>query len=42
MNEELYIRFEHYLANEMTSEEKTIFEEQLQNDIHFTRKLRSF
>ena len=35
MNEELYIRFEQYLANEMTSEEKTIFEEQLQNDASF-------
>lgn len=35
MNEELYIRFEHYLANEMTSEEKTIFEEQLRNDTSF-------
>ncbi len=32
MNEELYIRFEQYLADEMTSEEKTIFEAQLQND----------
>lgn len=32
MNEELYIRFEQYLADEMTSEERTIFEAQLQND----------
>jgi tetratricopeptide (TPR) repeat protein len=35
MNEETYIRFENYLANEMTSEEKTIFEEQLKNDASF-------
>lgn len=35
MNEELYIRFEHYLANEMTSEEKITFENQLKNDSSF-------
>lgn len=35
MNEELYIRFEQYLADEMTSEERTIFEDQLQNDDSF-------
>jgi hypothetical protein len=35
MNEELYIRFENYLANEMTSEERTIFDEQLKNDASF-------
>lgn len=35
MNEELYIRFEQYLTDEMTSEERTIFEDQLQNDISF-------
>jgi len=35
MNEETYIRFENYLANELSSEEKTLFEEQLQNDEQF-------
>jgi len=32
MQEELYIAFENYLHNEMTSEEKTTFENQLQSD----------
>jgi predicted Zn-dependent protease len=36
MNEELFIRFEHYLANEMTSEEKITFENQLKNDSSFS------
>ncbi|MBL7885863.1 MAG: tetratricopeptide repeat protein [Flavobacterium sp.] len=35
MNEEIYLRFEHYLADEMTSEERLLFEEQLQNDASF-------
>jgi hypothetical protein len=35
MNEETYIRFENYLANELSFEEKTLFEEQLQNDTQF-------
>lgn len=35
MNEETYIRFENYLVNEMSSEEKTLFEEQLKNDASF-------
>lgn len=35
MNEETYIRFENYLAKELSSEEVKIFEEQLQNDPEF-------
>ncbi len=32
MNEEMYIGFESYLANEMPTDEKILFEEKLQND----------
>lgn len=35
MNEENYIAFESYLNNEMSSDEKIIFEEKLQNDSQF-------
>jgi tetratricopeptide (TPR) repeat protein len=35
MNEENYIGFESYLANEMPSDEKIIFEDKLQNDSKF-------
>lgn len=35
MNEELYMAFESYLSNEMPTDEKTQFEERLQNDASF-------
>ena len=38
MQEELYIAFENYLNNEMSLEEKTTFENQLQNDDKFQEK----
>jgi len=42
MNEETYIRFENYLANELSSEEKTLFEEQLQNDAQFNESFQIY
>jgi len=42
MNEELYISFENYLHNEMTPEEKAIFEEQLQDDTDFNEKFEAY
>jgi hypothetical protein len=35
MNEEMYIGFESYLANEMPTDEKILFEEKLQSDFQF-------
>ncbi len=35
MNEEMYIGFESYLANEMPTDEKKVFEEKLKNDAQF-------
>jgi hypothetical protein len=35
MNEEMYIGFESYLANEMPADEKNLFEEKLKNDAQF-------
>lgn len=42
MNEETYIRFENYLANELSSEEKQLFEEQLQNDVQFSESFQLY
>jgi hypothetical protein len=42
MNEETYIRFENYLANELSAEEKTLFEEQLQNDVQFSERFQLY
>lgn len=42
MNEEIYLQFEHYLADEMTSEEKSLFEELLQNDLSIQEKFRVY
>ena len=35
MNEELYIGFENYLHNEMSADDKLIFEQKLQDDLQF-------
>ena len=42
MNEELYIAFENYLSNEMLPEERTAFEEKLQNDSDVSEKFRIY
>lgn len=42
MNEETYIRFENYLANELSSDEKKLFEEQLQNDEQFNESFELY
>src|SRR6478672_679498 len=42
MNEEMYIGFESYLANEMPADEKTRFEEKLQNDAQFGEQFRLY
>jgi hypothetical protein len=42
MQEELYIAFENYLLNEMTDEEKTDFENQLQNDKNFSEQFHLY
>ena len=42
MNEELYIDFERYLANEISSEEKIIFEQRLQTDASFKENLELY
>ncbi len=42
MNEEMYIGFESYLANEMPPDEKIIFEEKLQNDAQFKEQFNLY
>lgn len=42
MNEETYIRFENYLANELPPEEQQLFEEQLQNDTQFNESFQIY
>lgn len=42
MNEELYMGFESYLANEMPAEEKILFEEKLQNDAKFKEQFNLY
>ena len=42
MNEEMYIGFESYLANEMPADEKILFEEKLQNDAKFKRQFQLY
>ncbi len=42
MQEELYIAFENYLNNEMSLEEKTDFENQLQNDEFFKKQFELY
>lgn len=42
MNEETYIRFENYLANELSAEEKKLFEEQLENDVQFNNSFQLY
>lgn len=42
MNEEMYIGFESYLANEMPADEKERFEEKLQNDAQFMEQFQLF
>lgn len=42
MNEEMYIGFESYLANEMPADEKILFEEKLQNDAKFKQQFNLY
>ena len=42
MNEELYIDFDRYLANEISAEERIIFEQRLQNDASFKEDLELY
>ncbi len=42
MNEEMYMGFESYLANEMPTDEKIIFEEKLQNDAQFNEQFQLY
>ena len=42
MNEEMYIGFESYLANEMPADEKILFEEKLQNDAEFRKQFNLY
>lgn len=42
MNEEKYISFESYLSNEMPSDEKKIFEKQLQNDSQLNESFKVY
>ena len=42
MNEELYISFESYLQDEMTSVDKIDFEEQLTNDADFRKQFEAY
>lgn len=42
MNEEVYISFEHYLQNEMPPEERSVFEERLQNDAAFKEQFEAY
>lgn len=42
MNEELYIGFESYLANEMPTDEKILFEEKLHNDAKFKQQFNLY
>ena len=42
MNEELYIRFEQYLADEMTSEEESDFEQLLESDSDVNEKFQIY
>ncbi|HQK40227.1 MAG TPA: tetratricopeptide repeat protein [Flavobacterium alvei] len=42
MNEERYIKFDQYLANEMSAEEKTVFEKQLSEDPELATSLEVF
>ncbi len=42
MNEEMYIGFESYLANEMPVDEKMLFEEKLQNDAQFKEQFNLY
>ena len=42
MNEEMYIGFESYLANEMPTDEKELFEEKLQNDAQFKEQFHLY
>ncbi|MDR7208425.1 tetratricopeptide repeat protein [Flavobacterium piscis] len=42
MNEEKYIQFDQYLQNEMTVEERTVFESQLLNDEILASEFRTF
>lgn len=42
MNEELYLSFENYLNNELFTEERITFENQLQNDTDFKEKFEIY
>jgi hypothetical protein len=42
MNEELYLSFENYLAKELSSEERILFENRLQNDLDFKEKFEIY
>ncbi|WP_395058120.1 tetratricopeptide repeat protein [Flavobacterium sp.] len=42
MNEDLYIAFENYLSNELSQEERIIFENQLQNDSDINEKFEIY
>ncbi len=42
MKDEMYIGFESYLANEMPTDEKILFEEKLQNDAHFREQFHLY
>lgn len=42
MNEEMYIGFESYIANEMPTDEKILFEEKLQNDKKFNEQFQLY
>lgn len=42
MQEELYIGFEKYLLNEMTAEEKSVFENKLQTDDNFSEQFQIY
>ena len=42
MNEEMYIGFESYIANEMPTDVKNSFEEKLQNDLQFSEQFQSY
>lgn len=42
MNEEMYIGFESYLANEMPADEKILFEKKLQNDAKFKEQFQLY
>jgi len=42
MNEEIYIGFESYLANEMPADEKILFEQKLQNDVQLKEQFHLY